>query len=1234
MPRPVSSLSTLSDARISYESSSRMETCQGKLIKCHNCNGLGHIAWNCTQPKRPRNFDYFKDKMLLMQAQENGAVLDEEELLFLSDECDAFDSDVDDEPTAQSIFMASLSSAGPVNLQAGPSNASILSEVHDLDNAIDPSNNDQNNKIIEETVTALKQEFKQKETKFLIDFSNMKNLKDKLENKLYSQDQSIQSVHMMLKPTKLYDQDVVTAIGVQNPFYLRKAKNAQPALYDGDELLKTHQVPVIVTSFEEDLELAESTRIKMTEKMNDPVCVEKRVKIIPPNYSKENFIATFTPQTQLTPEQVFWSNEIKEKKVEDLKARTSTLPVLPPATVYPPNTPVHLVPRTLPTTSQVNIGLYVITQLFWDFEKTCKKQITPTGITEEERGFEQTKRCYLTEVIPFFNLLKEHFDEVQKSLVKEVRAMKVVFENLEAEVDQNAIAIKSGKIERKNLLITNETLIANCIAQDVFYTVTDSVMNASRFHKLSTTYNVAMNHAVDLEAGNSKLLEKIQNDDHNTMVKDFSKLEIAHLNLQLKHQHLKENLENFKSKSSNVPEFDAFFELGKRDDQIQETVTALQERLENFKAENEKVKQQYQELFNSIKITRVKTIEKTTSLQTEIENLKTRLKGKRPCVTTTVETPKVFVLEKYAIDVHPLPQPQRNNRGIHHGYLNRLRDTLDTLCEIVEEARSNRPSDKSLEYACIYTKHSHELLEYMNASFLKADNKRDKFIATTPLTRKKHVTFADPLETSGNNTPKHVKQQSVHQTNVPIILSTGVSTATTARRCTMNTTPKVLPVKQWKPTGRLILLGGLTPTAIGDPNFQTLHCRLCSNTGRTDRPLVFGLRLLKTYDWRSLTAQKFHEKVYQDCQIRKRSFWCNYGLWRLLAFRKHTCFVIDLDGVDLIKGSRGTNLYTISIEDTMRSSPIFFLSKASKNKSWLWHRCLNHLNFGTLNDLSRKDIVRGLPRLKFEKDHLCSACQLGKSKKTTHKPKMVNTIIEVLHTLQMDLCEPIRVQNINGKKYILVIVDDYSRFTWVKFLRSKDETLEFVVNLLKQLHVGLNKTVRNVRTEAIATAYYTQNRSLIHTLHNKTPYKLVHDKKPDLSFLRIFGVLCYPTNDSEDLGKLKAKVDIGSGPIPNLLTPRPISSELVPNPTHAAPYVPPTYKELEILFQPMFDEYFEPPTVDRLVPPVPTSQVPVNPSVPSVMQEEIHEFDRLQVWELGPPPDFAMIIALKRIYTR
>nr|GEY92038.1 retrovirus-related Pol polyprotein from transposon TNT 1-94 [Tanacetum cinerariifolium] len=184
-----------------------------------------------------------------------------------------------------------------------------------------------------------------------------------------------------------------------------------------------------------------------------------------------------------------------------------------------------------------------------------------------------------------------------------------------------------------------------------------------------------------------------------------------------------------------------------------------------------------------------------------------------------------------------------------------------------------------------------------------------------------------------------------------------------------------------------------------------------------------------------------------------------------VAFKKHSCYVRDTDGVELIKGSRGSNLYTISVEDMINSSPICLLSIASKNKSWLWHQRLNHLNFGTINDLAKKDLVRGLPRLKFVKDHLCSACQLGKSKKHTHKPKTENTNVKVLNTLHMDLCGPMRVQTINKKKYILVIIDDYSRFTWVKFMRSKDETPEVVIKFLQQIHVGLNKIVRYIRTE-------------------------------------------------------------------------------------------------------------------------------------------------------------------------
>ncbi|GJV85025.1 retrovirus-related pol polyprotein from transposon TNT 1-94 [Tanacetum coccineum] len=163
--------------------------------------------------------------------------------------------------------------------------------------------------------------------------------------------------------------------------------------------------------------------------------------------------------------------------------------------------------------------------------------------------------------------------------------------------------------------------------------------------------------------------------------------------------------------------------------------------------------------------------------------------------------------------------------------------------------------------------------------------------------------------------------------------------------------------------------------------------------------------------------------------------------------------------------SQGANLYYNSDLGYMASSPICLLSKASKTKSWLWHRRLSHLNFGSINHLARHGLVRGLPKLKFEKDHLCSACALGKSSKKPHKPKSEDTNQEKLYLLHMDLCGPMRVASVNGKKYILVIVDDYSRFTWVKCLRSKDEAPAFIINFLKMIQVRLKETVRRIRTD-------------------------------------------------------------------------------------------------------------------------------------------------------------------------
>nr|GEY71292.1 hypothetical protein [Tanacetum cinerariifolium] len=457
---------------------------QARTMKCYNYNGTGHIARNCTQPKRPQNFEYFKDKMLLMQAQENGVALDAEQLLFLAggsdnafdddvdeqpvqdlalnvdnvfqaEDCDAFDLDVDEAPTVQTMFMANLLSADPITDEARPSyDLDILSEeqdhdqylddtyayqeehvMHDsvqLDHVVDlhanhtsvsnmisydqyvkdndvsvvhsnassvpndtfmmiyddmckpiaPSvSNSSQNAVVKNSLTAeldtyreqvelyerrakfelterkqkineqlrlvildlnfkeetlkwelhstklqltstinrstsmveettfLKQDFKQKENKLLADFLSMKSLKEKVEDRLVKQDQSLQIVHMLCRPRPLYNDLNKVAIGYKNPLCLTRAKQAQPALYNGHEILKDNHARAKVHNTEDTLEIAKITRKKMNAKMTDPECVTHKVKI------------ACTPQKQLVPEQIYWSNDLMKLKSEALKER-------------------------------------------------------------------------------------------------------------------------------------------------------------------------------------------------------------------------------------------------------------------------------------------------------------------------------------------------------------------------------------------------------------------------------------------------------------------------------------------------------------------------------------------------------------------------------------------------------------------------------------------------------------------------------------------------------------------------------------------------------------------------------------------------------------------------------------------------------------------------------------------------------------------------------------------------
>ncbi|GJV62308.1 retrovirus-related pol polyprotein from transposon TNT 1-94 [Tanacetum coccineum] len=179
-----------------------------------------------------------------------------------------------------------------------------------------------------------------------------------------------------------------------------------------------------------------------------------------------------------------------------------------------------------------------------------------------------------------------------------------------------------------------------------------------------------------------------------------------------------------------------------------------------------------------------------------------------------------------------------------------------------------------------------------------------------------------------------------------------------------------------------------------------------------------------------------------------------------VAYRRNTCFIRNLKRVDLLKGNRTTNLYTINLHDMASASLICHMARATSTKSWLWHQRLSHLNFDTINDL-----VTGLPKFKYHKEHLCPSCEQGKSKRASHPPKPVPNSKQRLHLLDIDLCGSMRIASINGKRYVLVIVDDYSRYTWVLFLRSKDEAPEEIKTFLKKITVLLQAPVIIVRTD-------------------------------------------------------------------------------------------------------------------------------------------------------------------------
>ncbi|GJT10212.1 putative ribonuclease H-like domain-containing protein [Tanacetum coccineum] len=253
----------------------------------------------------------------------------------------------------------------------------------------------------------------------------------------------------------------------------------------------------------------------------------------------------------------------------------------------------------------------------------------------------------------------------------------------------------------------------------------------------------------------------------------------------------------------------------------------------------------------------------------------------------------------------------------------------------------------------------------------------------------------------------------------------------------------------------------------------------------------------------------------------------------------------------LLRVPRQNNMYSFNLENIVPSGGLACLiAKATVDESNKWHRRLGHVNFKNLNKLVKGNLVRGLPSKIFQNDHTCVACQKGKQHKASCKAKSVSSISQPLQLLHMDLFGPTSVRSLNHKTYCLVITDDFSRFSWVFFLRTKDETSGILKDFIRQIENQLNQKVKTIRCDngtefknrdfiefcgskgikreyTVSTACYVLNRVLVTKPQNKTPYELITGKIPIISYIRPFGCHVTILNTIDHLGKFEGKSDEG-----------------------------------------------------------------------------------------------------------
>ncbi|GJZ17661.1 retrovirus-related pol polyprotein from transposon TNT 1-94 [Tanacetum coccineum] len=1174
-----------------------------RTVICYNCKGEGHMSKQCTKPKRKRDDSWFKDKVLLVQAQASGQILHEEELAFLADlgipegqatqtvithnaayqadDLDAYDSDCDELNTAKVALMANLSHYG----------SDALFEVHNHDNV----NNDMTNQVVQAMPSSEQSNVvNHLETKITSDSNIIPYSQYLIEsqqvavqnsNSSTQQDDLILSVIEQLKTqvvhctkTNLENKSVNDTLTAELERYkeqvkvLKEGQNVDLKSQDNisDSCAQSVEIDHLKRTLSEHLKEKESLLQTVTLLKNDfkkeesrnldrEIALEKQIKHLDNIVFKRDQSAQTVHM--LTKPQFFYDNTTKQalgfQNPFYLKKAQQLEPMLYVGDIIQKTNPIvipdseetltlaeesrskmllkhkdNMMQEKIKQIDTTPIDYAALNKLYKDFET----RFVPQTELSAEQAFWSHNSVSSSE--PDLSDRPTNV-EVPKELPKvsmvntSLKKLKYHLANFDVVVKERTTptAITEGTwgFEHTKACFRDEIIPFVKALKDLF-----STFNQQLVDELAEVQNVfyQMEQAVEQHRVESKTFEVKMNqalNENERLLEQVMSKDIVNLIVNSSMDFASVNVHECEKCLKLETELQKDFVEKEIYDKLFKRFTTLEKHCISLEVDT----QLNQEIFqrdNSISNQSAPSFDQLF----ELNELKAQSQEKDMVIKKLKERIKSLSgnMDKDKIK-QDLEEIETINIELDH------REEAAVLRDLVDHIKANYPLDPLLESACKYTKLIQEMLSKISKTCPSINSSGEQLVAVTPMNKVKRVRFTEPTSLQGNTkkdkiqqTPSSTLKNKVEAHPRKVKSSLKNKDSVVAPKGTAHVQHSKLnanyELKCVKPTGR-------TFTIVGNA------CPLTRITTATEVPLRKPSALdNKTPIAAYLVVQIVLWHLYSGCSkhmTRDRSQLTNF-VNKLLGTVKfgndHVAKIMgygdyQIENVTISRAEHDKEPHKPKSEGHQSDKPLFVAhgsvwTNACREYQWKEvHPCYCRQLLSIYMDMSEY----------YEKVGISHETSVARSPQQNGVVERRNrTLIEAARTMLIYAKAPL--------------------FLWA---------------------------------EAVATACYTQNRSMIRRRHGKTPYELLHNKPPDLSYLHVFGALCYPTNDSENLGKLQPKADIG--PALHEMTPATISSGLVPNPHPSTPFVPPSRTDWDMLFQPLFDEFLNPsPSVDHPAPEV------------------------------------------------